>query len=152
SDDIWKMIGGLSDDPNPQNEDVPLSEGRRALCKLSPRHLEGLLQSLLLAVAPYVANEICRVSFRHQQPVSGGGSLDCSSKPSYCTNSSAVAKELSGTHRLQRVARCVDQLPARHWKKARDARTGASMSPPVARERTSDQDITSLASFCRKTS
>jgi len=72
SDDIWKMIGGVSDDPNPQNEDVPLNEGRRAFFKLRPRHQEGLLQSLLLAVAPYVANEICGACFRHRQPVSGG--------------------------------------------------------------------------------
>src|SRR4029077_4015463 len=100
--DIWKMIGGLSNAANPQNEDVPLSEGRRAFCKQRPRHEERLLQGLLLAIAPHVANEICGVCFHRQQPVSGGGRPGCSPKLSYFTNSGAIAKESNGLDVLVR--------------------------------------------------
>jgi hypothetical protein len=31
----------------------------------------------LLAVAPYVEDEVCGVSFHHQRPVSGGGRWHC---------------------------------------------------------------------------
>jgi len=71
--DIWKMICGLNDDSYLQNEHVPLREGRRAFCQLRPRNQESLLQGSLLAIPRYVQNEVRRVSFRHQQPVSGEG-------------------------------------------------------------------------------
>jgi len=75
SHDLWKLLGGFANDSNPQNDHVPLHESRRTFCQLLPRHHKGPLQGLLLAVAPYVENEVCGVSFRHPRPVSGGGRL-----------------------------------------------------------------------------
>ena len=105
TNEIWEVIGGLSNGANPQNEDVPLCEGLRALCQLRPRYQECLLQGFLLAVAPYIENEVCVVCFCHQRPVSGGGSLDRSSKLSYCTNSNVAAKESNGLYVLVRDVR-----------------------------------------------
>jgi len=93
--DLWELIRRFSDDANPQNDDVPFRERRCALCQLLPRHEQGFLQGSLLAVAPHVENEVCGVSFRHPRLVSGGGRLDCLSKPFYCTNSSDCAEERS---------------------------------------------------------
>jgi hypothetical protein len=77
---IRKLFFELSDSANPQNEDVPLGVGRSSLFKAAPRHHDSLLQGSLLAVKADLEDEFFEVSFRHQQPVSGGGSRDSSSK------------------------------------------------------------------------
>src|SRR5207249_5247446 len=92
-DDLWKLIGSFSDGANPQNEHVTFRESRCTFCEQRPRHKEGLLQRSSLAIAPHVEDEVCKVSFHHQRPVSGGGRWDCWSELSYCTNFSASAEE-----------------------------------------------------------
>jgi hypothetical protein len=72
-DDLWKLFCSFSNDANPPDEHVPFRESRRAFCEQRPGYKEGLLKGSLLAVAPYVEDEVCGVPFHHQRPVSGGG-------------------------------------------------------------------------------
>jgi len=91
--DLWKLLCGFSNDPHPQNDQVPFRECRCATRQLPPRHQECPLQCFLFSVAPNVENEVCGVSFRHPRLISGGGRLDWWSKLFYCTNSSASVEE-----------------------------------------------------------
>jgi hypothetical protein len=91
--DLWKLLCNFSNDPHPQNDQVPIRECRCAIRQLPPRHQECPLQCFLFSIAPNVENEVCGVSFRHPRLISGGGRLDWWSKLFYCTNSSASAEE-----------------------------------------------------------
>jgi hypothetical protein len=133
-DDLWKLICSFSDGANPQNEHVPFRESCCAFCEQRPGHKEGLLQGSLLAIAPYVEDEVCGVSFHHPRPISGGGRWNCWSELSYCTNSSAAAEER--TERQKPPATLVVQrLPTPQSKIALAADTAAGMSHRLARQR-----------------
>ena len=85
--DLWNLFRSFRDDTNPQNDQVPVHKSPCCFVQSLPRHTEGLLQSFLLTIAPDVDYEVCGFSSQNPRPVSGGGRLDCRSKPLYFTNS-----------------------------------------------------------------
>jgi hypothetical protein len=143
--DSRKLICGFSDGAYPQKKHVPFREGGGTLRQLMPRHKEGVLQGFLLAVAPYVENEVCGVSLRHPLPVSGGGNWDCCSERFYFTNSTASTEETNGPAATAVETRRRTPSLGTNRKIARAADTAAGMSHRPARKR--GHPITNMATL-----
>ena len=128
--DLWNLFRSFRDDTNPQNDHVPFRKSCCCFVQPLPGNAEGLLQSFVLTIASD-ADEVCGFSSHHPRPVSGGGRLDCRSRPLYFTNS-PVGSE-------RRIDRCYPgELSIGNSRVLRATFAGV-LAAPGAWERTSER-------------